>query len=262
MPGTVPIPVLLFVGVFMLIGVGAVFVGARALRRAVLFWRSEPVDVMEVAHGTGRTELEASAVPADETLTAPFTGTECLAYEYKVQRYRSSDNGSNWRTMHSDDERVQFLVEDETGSVVIESEDADLSLTSGDRITVGRDETAEGRIAEFLETIDDVDPGEGASSDIGPITVSTGDKRRYVERRIDVGDTVHVYGQINDRPFEGPTGTVNAAIGDGPETPLFHVADASASNSIQRQFAAGVAATVFGLMFMLVPGIVLASELL
>lgn len=262
MLGNIPLPVLLFASVSFFIGFVAFLVGLRAFRRAVLFWRANPVDVIEAAHRTGRIELEASAVPADETLTAPFTGTECLAYEYKVQRYRSNDDGSNWRTMHSDDKRVRFLVEDDTGSVVIESEDADLSLTSGDRITVGRDETADSRIADFLDTIDDVDPGEGASSDIGPITVSTGDKRRYVERRIDVGDTAHVYGQINDRPFEGPTGTVNAAIGDGAETPLFHVADASASNSMKRHVAAGIGATVFGLLFMGVPGMVLVPELL
>lgn len=235
------------------LGVAAVVVGAvlayyglRFLRRGVAIWRNDPVSVVEATNADGVVELEGTVEADEEFLNAPFTGTDCVAVDYEIEEYRSSGKSSSWRTLHRNEGAVPFRVADDTGRILVDPAGADLSLTDGAEVEVDRGETAGGRIAQFLATTD-VDPGEGGEFGIGPLSVSTGDRRRYTERRLDVGERVHVYGPVErDLTAAEAAGDVNAAVraeaGDG----FFVVSDTAERSTALRSLGKGAVLLLVG----------------
>lgn len=246
MIGSLP-PWLLVVGAAAaLLAAWLLYRAATELRRGYLLWRNEPVAVMDAANVDGAVELEAQAASGGRTLQAPFTGTACLACEYEVQEWQNTNNGGHWNTLAEGSDAVPFLAEDDTGSVAVDPEEAEFSLEVDAEIESGSGETPPEPVQRFLEGIG-VDREEGGTRSFGPISVNTGDKRRYVERRLDPGDPVHVYGQSRyGREVGGVSGTVNAVVGAGRATPLFRISEGDERAAVRGQLLAGATYLLFG----------------
>jgi len=233
----------------VLVGGYLCYTGWKPLYWAIVLWRSEPTSVLSAGNTDGIIELEGTAIETDDRLESPFTGTPCLAYEYEIQEYRSSNtnnSGGSWKTIHTGGNGVPFRLEDDTGGLLVDPETATLSFSSGDTITVSRGETADEPIASFLETID-VDPGAGTQRSLGPITVETGDRRCYCERRLEDGEDVHVYGPLErNPPIDTSASDFNAAVRDEMGAAKFFVSDTDESATIGRSFKTGAKALLGG----------------
>ena len=68
---------LVFTGAFLVAGV-------RLLRTGLGVAASDVIDASEVHHAEGVVEVEGTAEPAAETLTAPASDTECLGYVHEI----------------------------------------------------------------------------------------------------------------------------------------------------------------------------------
>ena len=243
-----------------LVGGYLVYTGISPLYWAILLWRSEPISVMEAANTEGVVELEGRAVRADDRLESPFTHTPCLAYEYEIEAYQSSNTNNEWDTLHRGTDAVQFRLEDDTGGLVVDPTNASLSFASGDSITVDRGSTATEPIASFLETID-VDPGSGTERSLGPIDVETGDLRRYSEGRLEDGETVHVYGSVErNPPMSMRAGDFNAVVREATGSGRLLISDTDESATIRRYLTPGTKAIV-GVLLVVVGGAGLLSNL-
>ncbi len=76
----------------------------------------------------GRVEIHGRAQEKAE-LTAPITGSSCVYYRYKVEERRGSGKNERWVTVESGDSSAWgFYLEDDTGSVLIEPERAEILL--------------------------------------------------------------------------------------------------------------------------------------
>ncbi|MEF8757549.1 MAG: hypothetical protein V5A33_04865 [Halobacteriales archaeon] len=115
----------------------------------------EPNDVMDAPAG-GHVELEGTARPAAGTIDGPF------------------------------------LVDDGTGTVLVEPGGARTNLSMETEIRVGGEEPP-ARLRRFIESNPTVD-SENTSLDLNLIELNTGNDRRYVERRLDPEEDVHVLG--------------------------------------------------------------------
>ncbi|AEH36760.1 GIDE domain-containing protein [Halopiger xanaduensis] len=186
--------------------------GIAELRLAVLVFRSQPDSVLETPGG-GPVELRGTAEPAGGVLRAPFTEAPCLAYEYVVEEERDSKNGRHWATIASGDEYVPFRLDDGSGSVLIEPPGADFRLATDDRIEVDGGTEPPAPIARFIDRTEAVD-SENTSIDLHVFELRTGRDRRFVERRLEPGETVHVLGTARYDPSPSrAAGDVNAAVG-------------------------------------------------
>lgn len=247
-------PLLAIAGVLaLLLGAPSGYYLLRAGRKAALglrLWRQNPDSVLAAANADGLVELVGEAAPGENRLRAPFTELPCLACRYEVEEWVSSGNSSHWKTLHEGVESVPFWLEDGSNRIPIEPDGADHSLADADSVEVPRDETAPEPIASFLEGID-VEPGSGTTTSIGPLEVSSGDRRRYSEARIDPGDAVHVYGPV-ERDFtvaEG-AGEVNAAVrADGGAGP-FVVSNTDETGAIRRTLLDAAGDLAWGLLFL------------
>lgn len=195
-----------------LVGTGALALGLAELRNAQRIRGREPDPVSETTRG-GPVELVGTALPADETIRAPFSGRECLLCEYEVLEYKSSGKHSSWRTIDEDTIGVPFHLEDDTGSVLIDARGATLNLAEELDHKVEGGETPPERIREFVRDTPSVD-SEDYTHDLKIVEIKGGNDRRYVERRLDVGAHVHVVGNA-ERAYDSDysLGTVNAVVG-------------------------------------------------
>ncbi len=66
----------------------------------------------------GFVELAGTARQLDETVVAPTTNTESLAYEHSVKERRAdSDGTSQWRAINSESDSVPFVIETEADTI-------------------------------------------------------------------------------------------------------------------------------------------------
>lgn len=249
------LPLLVGTGVLaLLFAAPSAYYGYRAggkVRRALSLWRNEPASAFAASNADGTVELEGEVAPDESRLVAPFTGLDCVACRYEVEEWTSSGQSGHWKTLHEGVQHVPFWVADDSGRILVEPDGAALSLGDADTVEVGRGETAPEPIASFLERID-VAAGSGATASLGPIEVERGDRRRYAESRLDVGDAVHVYGPV-ERDFtvaEG-AGEVNAAVrrngGDGP----FVVSNTDETGAVRRTLLDAASDLLWCVVFLL-----------
>ncbi|MFC6953146.1 GIDE domain-containing protein [Halorubellus litoreus] len=254
---------LAFLSMFLLVGLGVAAYGVANLRTYVQLKSMTPTDAHAV--GSGLVEVEGEAAPGPRTLEAPFSGEECLAYEFEVERYHADDDGSNWQTKASGTRTVPFLVTDETGTVGVKPTEAGLSVDRDYRIVVGNDEQPPARVRAFLAREDDLDH-DTASFDVAGISIG-GDRHRFTERRLDPGESAYAAGRAEPTTaVDGESPTVVDANDGGRFGSLFGapfvVADAGEGEAEWRHLKLGVGSLLFGALFSAIPLYVLSGALL
>ena len=252
--------------------VGLFVYAKRELSTAYRILSREPDAVLDTPAG-GPVELEGVVAADKTTLESPFTGTDCVAYEYAVEerRTRTSSTGNTtsthqyWKTIASGEHAVAFRLEDDTGSVLVDPTRATFSLSTGDRIRVDGGTEPPARIARFIDETDRVDD-QNRSIDLRITELKTGRDRRFVERRLDVGGAVHVLGVARyDTTHSTASGQVNGVVGAPPDAasanrverirwrlfgPAFRISDTSARSAGLRLVLPGVVSALFGLLML------------
>jgi hypothetical protein len=161
-----------------------VLVGAGYLRN-YRDMRGDPADVRQLEAGDGPVELVGRAREHGEPLRSPFTDTPTLVAEWQIQEYTSSGSTGNkdWSSTRWDEHSEPFVLDTDTGRVVVEPGGAQLNVDESDRVEVAPEESPPAGVAEF---VDDDEHLERESRF----------RRRFRESRIDPGDEVHVLGPV------------------------------------------------------------------
>jgi hypothetical protein len=255
----VSVPLLAVAGVVALVGILALWQASRKLRPVYHILANDPVPVRDLPHRSGPTEVRGTARPSDDhgTVHTPFTETDCLAFEYETQEYQSQGQHSAWKTLDEGGAWVPFLVEDDTGAVRVDPEGAELHFEEHSVKVSGGDEPP-ARIAEYIAATDDVDP-QTKSIDLVVTELDYGNDQRFVERRLDVGESVYVYGDVGRAPAgEWGSRLVDAELRDGPDLPAFVVSDTSERGTAWRIAKGALGWLAFGLALVVVSVLVAA----
>lgn len=243
--------------VFVAIGGYFLYRGGSDLRTVYHILSNDPLPIGDLDGFTGPVEIEGRAMVDDGvgTVTAPFTGRECLAYTYEAEELQSSGKRSSWRTLDEGSDGVSFVVEGNTSEVPVDPTGADLRL-SPDRTTVSAGEHPPEPIASYIDATEDVDAQDG-SLDLVLTELNLGNRQRFTERRLDVGESVYVFGEsTRGETPEWGSPRVDATIGDGPDAPVFVISDTSERKTAWRYGVGGFSQSVFGAAF-LAAGVVL-----
>lgn len=235
---------------FSLPGLFILYLGGRDLRVVYHILTNEPVSVREVASRTGPVEIEGTATDDDgQTVTAPFTDTACLAYEFEAQEYRSSGKTSSWHTLDEGGDAVSFLVEDDTGTVLVDPTGADLRFEEHTLEVPGGTEPPEW-IARYISATDEIDP-QNKTANLIVAEFDYGRDQRFVERRLGVGESVYVYGQVRRVPSgQWRRGLVDGIISGGEGTPVFVISDTSERETAWRIGKGALFRAGFGLVWL------------
>lgn len=176
-----PLPV---VAVFGLIGVALLAVAAREAWLALRYRSRRPTPVGELTGASDQVVVSGIARRAERTIEAPITGRDCLAYGWRVsdlRTVRGLDGSVRTRQydVGTDRDAVPFLVEDDTGSVLVDPTGAELRLA---------EEWVREPARDPVERADVLTGGDQLGGEARA--------REYYESRLDVGETVTVGGQV------------------------------------------------------------------
>ncbi len=158
--------------IFFSLGSVAAGVGVSALRKWIGVRGNELVTIADATIGGGgdtvAVEGIVQAVDGD-VLESPLEEESCVAYEYLIERY----SGDSWYMINEGEDRLPFVLDDGTATAYVDPEGARTSFSS-----------------ELVEGIDrhELPDGVGGVKNIAGM-------RRYLEGRIEVGDTVYVKGR-------------------------------------------------------------------
>lgn len=252
---------LVVAGAIVLAGVLALWHAYRELRPVYHILTNDPVPVRDLPQRSGPTEVQGTARPTDDhgTVHTPFTETDCLAFEYEAQEYRSSGKNSHWKTLDEGGAWVPFLVEDDTGTVRIDPEGAELHFEEHSLRVNGGDEPP-ARIAEYIAEADGVD-SQNKSMNLVVTELNYGNDQKFVERRLDVGENVYVYGEVGRAPGgEWGSRLVDAEIRDGPDLPSFVVSDTSERGTAWRIARGALGWLAIGLALVVIPLLFVAAS--
>jgi len=205
----------------IVVAFGVVLVGNGAL--VVPRWRTaqdvELLSIGSLAPGQGAVEVSGTAYADRDTVVAPYTDTECLAYTFSVEDYqrvsRRHGHTYRWQGRYGEANSRAFLVEDNTGTAWVDPTSAEFDLAIEERIEVEAGERPPAPLRRILEQQTKLD------------VVNDHENRRFTEYRLDDGEDVHVAGVVDAPPAsdDPDAAPVDVTIADGEATPLFSISD-------------------------------------
>jgi hypothetical protein len=218
----------------IVVGFAACYQGWRRLEPARHIYQNDPVAVRDLLYREGPVEISGVARVDGDTGTAfaPFSGTDCLAYEFEAQEYRGGGQHAHWETVDEGLRAVPFLVEDDTGAVSVDPRGAELHLEE-EKLTIDPGERPPEQIERYIGHTEDLEL-QNDTIDLLVTELNTGNKQRFVERRLDIDGSVHVYGDVDRAPAgEWGSRTIDAVIQRGEGVPLV-VSDAPERDTAWR----------------------------
>lgn len=207
--------------VLVLDGVNVVLLGLKSYDTATEIGSNDPVpaaDVADAAGENGHVEVTGTAQSNGNVLQSEFTDTDCFVHRWKrYEREKQSSDNSTWELRGEGGHELPFVVADDSGTVRVDPQVAEVSLDT---------QTRPGFIARYL----------------------AGEKR--TESRLDLGQTVHVYGAYLD----GDDGRMlDPHIGASDDQPL-RIADASEKRVVARHLGRGSVVGLVGVAIAVLGG--------
>ena len=185
---------------FVALGVAMGWYGLRPLAVVPSVLRATVQDPSEVTKSDSVVVCRGVANESSETLSAPFTGTRCVGFEFEVTERQPFGIGVPWFQASLDDGVATrpFTLDGPAGSLDVVPSAKRFALdTESAVLTVGASETPPERIQRFVDVRDELDPVAGWVQAVPGLGT-----RRYVERRIDPGETYLIAGPTKRKQGE------------------------------------------------------------
>jgi hypothetical protein len=246
---------LLFAIIFLVVGGALLYFRNRAKQKAALMGQTETSNASDVSGLAPGTLVEVKGtLRCEEPLTSEMASERCAYYSSKVVReylesdYDDDDVGSDRRSevVAHNEQFAPFSVEDETGSVAVNAEGAEVDA----RQVVNRFERNTG--------------GEGPSISLGGTTIHLGGGGRtlgyrYTESILPVDAPVYILGTVQEGGGIG--GPVSSD--QGQRFVVSHRSEEALGQSLGRTVlwlgVGGIAALVVGVILLVVGIFILIS---
>lgn len=147
------------IGAAFILGVGGSLVGAGMMaanlknlrrRRRII---DTPTSKITEAPGNAPVEIKGTAVPAQATITAPFTGRPAVWLRVKLEEHVQSGKSSTWRQIHTETHQVPFFIDDGSGERArVMPESATVLLDDQKVATSGTFNDAAPQLEAFLQS--------------------------------------------------------------------------------------------------------------
>lgn len=187
----------------------------------------------------GLVEVHGKAKP-DKTgvMKSPFSGTNCVYYEYVIQEYRRGRKSSHWVTVKKGSTTAPFILQDDTGMAHVNPNGANIDLPVFSEHNSGTGKPPPQIVQDFLS--------QNKVSFTG--LFGWNKTMRYREYIIPLEETIYVLGTADDNPFVAE-GTETSEIKDimicrGKNEKCFYI-----SNKSEKTVLNSLKWKVFGQIF-------------
>ncbi|WP_128906104.1 hypothetical protein [Halorubrum amylolyticum] len=185
---------------FIALGLAIGWYGLRPLATVPSVLRTNVQDPSEVTDTGSFVVCRGVANESSETITAPFTGSHCLGFEFEVTERQPFGIGVPWFQAHLDDGVATrpFTLDGPSGTLNVVPSAKRFALdTDSTVITVEASDTPPKRIQQFVDVRDDLEPVARWVRIVPGLGT-----RRYVERRIDPGEEYLIAGHTEHQQNE------------------------------------------------------------
>jgi hypothetical protein len=185
------------------------------------------------AAAMGAVEVYGKVKPV-EPLKSPANGADCTYYCTEVFRWQKSGKHSKWVRIKFEIKGITFVLEDETGSVIVDSDKAQLEMPADYTFeTGGQDESA------LPERVRNLFDAWGVKYQYAKVLgiITPREKLKVVEKYLAVGDLVYVFGTM--QPAKGqPAGnpSVKDAYIGAKGGEFFYISDSPEKEIIGKMF--------------------------
>ncbi len=165
----------------------------------------------------GLVEVFGVAVPCEGKLSSPFSKKDCVYYKYSIEEYRHSGKSSRWVTLKSGECRSQFYVEDDTGKILVNPNEARIEIPIDSEYNSGNGNDPPECVLEFLS--------QNGISHEG--FFGWNKRMRFREYFIEPGDSIYVMGiaDISQDSAGSANGSENLMIHKGANNKTFYISD-------------------------------------
>jgi hypothetical protein len=198
-------------------GIAAFAKGLSSLRLKRLIENTPTSKVRAAA--IGLVEVCGEAVPCAGKLSSPFSGKDCVYYKYTIEEYRRSGKHSRWITVKNGDSRIRFYVQDDTGKILVNPDEASIEIPVDGEYNSGSGQDPSACVLDFLD----------ASGIKHEGFFGWNKTMRFREYFIAPGDTVYVMGtadtDLQRKEKNKENGADNLIIHKGENNKTFYISD-------------------------------------
>jgi len=214
------------------------------------------------AVAAGVVELSGKAKPIISGTISPIFGIPCAYCKTVLEKSYETPDSSDWRVIKQSvmETGAKFLLEDESGAILIDSKDADMQISSPKEEKAER-QAFSGKQKDYLEKV----MASLSETDMYYSRLPA-DRFRIREYLIEPGKQVYVFGTAKMHEEQLPPGLANdLVICKGGSGKLFVISD-SPEKSVSRNFGVrGNSYAIMGgasMMLALVAGLIAKQEIL
>lgn len=187
------------------LGVGLWLWTAPAPLTALRLFRTPDLDVGDlVADRPDNACFVGTVTNADGLVEGPFSGERAVGLSYEVLEEEPTVGWGAWEAARNPFERVAggsaaelFTLDDGTGKLRVDPRGASFRLGTDTEVGVLGGTAPPERIQRYIDDDDAVDD-EDRTVGFGPLNLTAGYDRKYLERRVNPGDKILVCGAIKD----------------------------------------------------------------
>lgn len=178
-----------------MIGAG-LFFGFGAFRRWQMMKDIPTSKIRSLAMGN---LVEVEGTSTGETVTAPL-GDECHYYAYELQELHRDDDSSHWHTVAKGSSGRHFRIEDGTGELLVDTQEANLKLETDETFRLEEDPLPEG----VQKALDDHGYGERSEEkEFLFIEYRKGPPMRIIQYTITPDEPVYALGRAETTDHDG-----------------------------------------------------------
>jgi hypothetical protein len=133
-------------------------------------------------------EVKGKIVPMGNQLISPFTGKECVYYQFTIEQKKQTGKKSRWIKIVSDTKFSRLGIDDGTGIAILDLNSAHLQIKTNLKDSSGLFNTADERELAVLEKYEQTNK-----------TWLFEKPLRYSEKMLEVGQELYVLGEVNER---------------------------------------------------------------
>lgn len=214
-----------FVG--FVIGVGSFIGSFKRMREKRLIENTPTSKVRSIAMGLVELKGKAVASPSYK-LKSPFSGKPCVYYRYTIEEFKKRRKNSEWVTIRNFSPKTFFFLQDETGSVLVNPENARIDIPYDFEFNSSMGQDPPKKVIDFLKS-------EKVRYE-GLFGINR--RMRFREYLIEEKNDLFIFGTAGDNPFvEDATGTKNEQdimIHKGSRGSLFVISDKSEKGILNK----------------------------
>ncbi len=235
---------LLFLSIFIIVGFVMLYFCVKLIKRIKLIQNSDEVSINEAVNRDDIVQINGKAKKYKDVLKSPLEDKDCFAYDYSVEK-RSRRRGRNgrrrtkWRTIEQGDDSVDFILEDDSGTAYIHTEDAEKLLDKETNYSMSNSSSIPSTVAQ----------NNNLSFDL--MGFNFGQKLRLKEGTIQPDDEIFVIGKYKNR---NPKNNETLEIDSNEK---IYISDKNTKKAIRTLMMKCAIYLFIGILFIIIPVMIL-----